>query len=104
MKQTKNSPAKKGRDVIVIIREKKGIVCAITPEDGPRDEIERFLDIAQDVVLRAWVYGWIKRKCDTCGRPINSDVVIAVRQFMSDDEEVIGVTCGRCVDIDAVCK
>ena len=102
--KTKNSDAKKGRDVIVIINEKKGLVCAITPEEGPREEIERFLEIAQNVVLRAWVYGWLKKTCDECGRRINGDVVVAVKDFMGDNEEVLGVTCGRCVDINAVCK
>lgn len=102
--KTKNPPAKKGRDVIVIINEKKGLVCAITPEEGPREEIERFLEIAQDVVLRAWVYGWLKKTCDNCGRRISDKVVVAVKDFMGDNEEVLGVTCGRCVDVDAVCK
>lgn len=102
--KTKNPPAKKGRDVIVIINEKKGLVCAITPEEGPREEIERFLEIAQDVVLRAWVYGWLRKKCDNCGRRISDKVVVAIKDFMGDNEEVLGVTCGRCVDVDAVCK
>ena len=98
--KTKNPPAKKGIDVIVIINEKKGLVCAITPEDSPREVLE----IAQDVVLRAWVYGWLKKTCDTCGRRISDKVVVAIKDFMGDNEEVIGVTCGRCVDVDAVCK
>ncbi|QJF12422.1 hypothetical protein QIT50_gp10 [Pyrobaculum spherical virus 2] len=102
--KTKNSPTKRGRDVIVIINEKKGLVCAITPEEGPREEIKRFLEIAQDVVLRAWVYGWLKKNCDSCGRRINGAVAVAVKDFMGDNEKVIGVKCGRCVDVDAVCK
>ncbi|MEM0479049.1 MAG: hypothetical protein QXS16_01865 [Pyrobaculum sp.] len=98
------SPAKKGIDVIVVINERKDVVCAITPEGGPREEIERFLDIAIDVVLRAWVFGWLKKKCDTCGRRINDNAVVAVKDFMGDNERVVRVTCGRCINVDAVCK
>ncbi|MEM1903412.1 MAG: hypothetical protein QXW44_07020 [Pyrobaculum sp.] len=98
------SPAKKGIDVVVVINEKKDVVCAITKEDGPREEIERLLDIAIDVVSRAWVFDWLKKKCDTCGRRVHDKVVVAVKDFMGDNEEVVKVTCGRCVNIDAVCK
>ncbi|MEM4732141.1 MAG: hypothetical protein QXO48_03245 [Desulfurococcaceae archaeon] len=98
------SPAKKGIDVVVVINEKKDVVCAITTEDGPREEIERFLDIAIDVVSRAWVFDWLKKKCDTCGRRVNDKVIVAVKDFMGDNEEVVKVTCGRCFNVDAVCK